>query len=240
MVRPCSLLVVFLVPAILLPQAKPAPGVKKARPGLLVRFTFAAAKDGRVEDVSGNRLVGKLAKGKLVKDDTGPSLELEGEGALRVGRSTKLNVADSPLVLGAWCHPGDRRGVVAALGGESNGLSLYLKDGVPTFAVRSADKLTIARAENRLPVGRWAHLMGVLDAAGRLRVWVDGKPSGDAVQGALLAKQPADGLSIGADTGSLVGDYRDEQHWTGRLRDVRLYRGVPADRELRQWAGLAK
>ena len=57
--------------------------------------------------------------------------------------------------------------VVAALGGESNGLALFLSDGVPTFAVRSAGKLTVARAENRVPRGRWVHLMGVLDAGGR-------------------------------------------------------------------------
>jgi hypothetical protein len=209
------------------------------KPALLLRYTFARVKKTEVPDDSGNGLAGKLVKGKPVKDDDGPALELEGEGHVSVPRSPKLKVADGPLVLGAWCHPGDRRGVVAALGGESNGVSLYLKDGVPTFAVRSAGKLTLAKAEQRVPVGRWVHLMGVLDGAGRLRVWVDGKPSGDTVQGALLDKQPADPMSVGADTGSLVGDYKDEQHWTGRLRDLRLYRGVPAEKDLRKWAKLS-
>jgi arylsulfatase A-like enzyme len=213
---------------------------KKVKPTLLVRYTFAAAKKaGQVDDVSGNGLVGKLVKGKLVKEDDGPALELEGEGYVSVPRSAKLNVAASPLVIGAWCNSGSSRGVVVALGGESNGVSLHLSDGVPTFAVRSNGKLTIAKADDSLPRGRWVHVMGVLDADGRLRVYVDGKAKGEAVQGAHLAKQPADGLSIGADTGSRVGDYRDEQFWTGRLRDVRLYRGVPAEKELHKWAGVA-
>jgi arylsulfatase A-like enzyme len=213
---------------------------KKVKPALVLRYTFAALKKERVEDVSGNGLAGRLVKGKLVKDDVGPALELEGEGHVGVASKALPNFADSPLVVGAWCSAGANRGVVAALGGEGQGFSLFLTDGVPTFAVRSDGKLSVAKAANRMPRGRWAHLMGVLDAAGRLRVWVDGKPSGDAVQGAHLARQPSDGLSIGADTGSRVGDYNDEQYWTGRLRDVRLYRGVPTEKELHQWAGLSE
>src|SRR5262249_30895603 len=155
--------------------------------------------------VSGNKLMGKLVKGKAVKDDDGPAVEFEGEGDVSVARSAKLDPADSPLAIGGWCHPGTPRGVGAALGGGGPGVRLYLKDGVPTFAVRAAGKLTLAQAEKRVPVGRWAHLMGVLGADGRLRVWVDGKPSGAAVQGSHIPRQPADGLSVGADTGSLVG-----------------------------------
>jgi hypothetical protein len=238
MSRLLSLLLVALGPGLVAGQDKPAP--KKVKPELLLRFTFAALKKGQVPDVSPGALEGKLEKGKLVKDDEGPALELEGEGQVSVARSAKLNVVDSPLVLGAWCHTGTNRGVVAALGGESNGLALFLSDGVPTFAVRSAGKLTVAKAENRVPRGRWVHLMGVLDAGGRLRVWVDGKASGDSAQGSHIGKQPMDGLSVGADTGSRVGDYNDEQHWTGRLRDVRLYRGVPAEKELHKWAGLSE
>lgn len=237
MPRLLAVLLALVLPALVPAETKPP--AKKARPGLLLRFTFAAVKKGQVEDVSGNGLAGKLVKGKLVKDD-GPALELEGQGYVSVPRSAKLDLAGQPLVLGAWCHAGASRGVVAAVGGEAEGVSLFLADGVPTFAVRSAGKLTVAKADDRLPRGRWSHLMGVLGADGRLRLWVNGKASGDAVQGAHLTKQPAGGLSVGADTGSRVGDYRDEQFWTGRLRDVRLYRGVPAEKELRQWAGLAE
>ena len=109
-------------------------------------------------------------------------------------------------------------------------------DGVPTFAVRSANVLKEARADDSVGRGRWVHLMGVLEAGGKLRVWVDGKPSGDAVQGALIKVTPADGMSVGADLGSRVGDYNDPQYWTGKLRDVRYYRGPLTEKELRAWA----
>jgi hypothetical protein len=209
---------------------------KKVKPELVLRYTFEAAEKGRVKDISGSGHAGTLVKARLVKADDGPALELEGEGVVNVTRSAKFNPADSPLVIGAWAHPGAPRGVVASMGGEAHGFSLYLADGVPTFALRIDGKLILARAEKRIPNGRWAHVMGVLDADGRARVWVDGRASGEAVNAGHLARNPADGMYVGADMGSLVGDYRGNQHFTGRLRDVRLYRGVPAEAELKKWA----
>src|SRR3979411_1799427 len=88
----------------------------------------------------------------------------------------------------------------------------------------------------RARAGRWTPLMGILEADGRIRVWVDGRASGDAAQADLLAARPQDGLSIGADTGTQVGDYPDEQPFSGKLMDVRFYRGVPAEKELTKWS----
>ena len=78
--------------------------------------------------------------------------------------------------------------------------------------------------------------MGVLEADGRIRVWVDGRASGDATQAELLTVRPKDGLSIGADTGTQVGDYPDEQPYSGKIMDVRFYRGVPAEKEIAKWS----
>ena len=55
-------------------------------------------------------------------------------------------------------------------------------------------------------------------------------------RGGLIKATPADGMSIGADTGSRVGDYNDAQYWTGKLRDVRYHRGALTEQELRAWA----
>jgi arylsulfatase A-like enzyme len=208
---------------------------KKVKTSLVLRYTFADVKKGQMSDISGNGLHGQLVKGKLVTDDGGPVVELAGDGYIRLAVTPKLDPSFRPLTIGARCFPDDRRGVAAALGGESHGFSLYLDDGVPAFAVRSAGKLTVARAAEAVPAGRWVHLMGVLDTDGRLRVWVDGKPSGDAVQGSHLTARPADALSIGADTGSLVGEYKNSRHWKGKLADVRLYWGMPGQDEVGKW-----
>lgn len=211
---------------------------KKAGPGLALHYTFEGKTKDIVTDVAATQHQSKITKGSVVKTDRGRAVEFRGEGHIQVTPSPKLDPVGTALVIAAWCYAGSNRGVVAAMGGEKQGFSLYLKDGVPTFAVRSGNVLKEAKAEEGIGRGRWVHLMGVLEPGGKMRVWVDGKPVGDSVQSALIKQTPEDGLSIGADTGSRVGDYKDAQCWTGKLRDVRYYRGPVEAKELRKWAGL--
>ena len=139
--------------------------------------------------------------------------------------------------------PGSQRNVVSS--GWRLGVELleapaddHLDEGVVIESRYrfGGDALTVAKADRRVPLRRWVSLVGVLDADGRLRVWVDGKPAGAAVEGSHFRAQPAAGMSVGADTGSLVGDYKDAQHWKGKLTGVRLYRGVPDVKVLELWA----
>ena len=212
------------------------PEAAKPKPGLQFRFTFADVKKDQVADKAGNGMTATLVKGKVVREGDDYALQFEGTGCLKLVPSPRLDPSRSAVVVGAWIDPTVSKGVLIAIGGETTGLSLYLRDGVPTFAVRSKGKLTLARAERRATAGRWTHLMGVLEADGRIRVWVDGRASGDAAQAELLVVRPKDGLSIGADTGTQVGDYPDEQPYSGRLMDVRFYRGVPAEKEIAKWS----
>ena len=212
-----------------------ARGEVKPKAGLQFRYTFTGVKKDQVADASGNAMTATLVKGKVVREGDEHALQFEGTGHLSVAPSARLDPSGSPIIVGAWVEPTISKGVLVAVGGATTGLSLYLKDGVPTFAVRSRGKLTLARAERRATAGRWTHLVGVLGADGRIRVWVDGRASGDAAQAELLGVRPKDGLSIGADTGTQVGDYPDEQPFAGKLRDVRFYRGVPSDKELATW-----
>ena len=209
---------------------------KKPKAGLQFRYTFADVKKDQIADESGNAIWATLVKGKVVRDGDEYAVQFEGGGSLTVAPSASLDPSGSPIVLGAWVDPAVSKGVLIALGGSTTGMSLYLKDGVPTFAVRSKGKLTFARAERRISAGRWTHLMGVLESDGRVRVWVDGRASGDSAQAELLSVRPKDGLSIGADTGTQVGDYPDEQPYSGKLMDVRFYRGVPSEKEITKWS----
>jgi hypothetical protein len=53
--------------------------------------------------------------------------------------------------------------------------------------------------------------------------------------GAIAAK-PADGLSVGDDTGSKVGDYGATTGWRGLLEDLRLYWGELDVEAIENWA----
>jgi hypothetical protein len=218
---PRLLLALLALP--LLAVGKPDPADVKTK--LVWRYTFAAD-----EKRPGKAVKAKVEKGTLI---------LEGEGHLDLGKPA-YDPTNKPLSVGAKVWLDGATGVVVAHGGEDEGFSLYIDRTEPVFAVRSSGKLTVARSGKKLARGRWYHVMGVLDADGKLRVWIDGKFTGSAVQGALLSAKPKDGLSIGADLDSWVGEYRSNNPLTGRLRDVRLYWSAPAEKDLNAWAGLAE
>ena len=148
---------------------------------------------------------------------------------------TKLDPSGKPFTVGAWCKPESADGVIIAQGGGSHGFSLYMKEGVPQFAVRSRGLLSVASGKEKLAPGEWAHLTGVLNARGEIHLRVNGKDVEMAKSGAIAAK-PADGLSIGDDLGSKVGAYGAGTAWRGLLEDVRLYWGELDAEAIESWA----
>src|SRR6185295_7062370 len=122
-----------------------------------------------------------------------------------------------------------------ALGGPAHGFSLYLKEGAPHLAVRSGGELFTARGAQNLALNTWTHLAASLRDTGEIVLYVDGKLAATA-PGAAIQSKPADGLSVGADAGSLVGDYGGALAWHGLLEDVRLYWGELDAPNLKQWS----
>jgi len=75
----------------------------------------------------------------------------------------------------------------------------------------------------------------VLDAASRLRLYVDGELAASG-PGQLVGRRPADPLDVGSDSGSAVGEYEPPLAFDGTLEDVRLYWGALDQEALREWA----
>ena len=124
---------------------------------------------------------------------------------------------------------------------ERDGFSLYLKEGVPHFAVRSHGELASVADDDLVVLEQWVHLLGAVGSDGQLQLLVNGWPVAKA-QGKLIAGTPEKPLCIGADFGGPIGDYKGPLNWRGLLEDVRLYWGV-MDRnehrdELGDWADL--
>ncbi|MFP6648584.1 MAG: hypothetical protein VB817_03940, partial [Pirellulaceae bacterium] len=65
---------------------------------------------------------------------------------------------------------------------------------------------------------------------------LDGKPAGKSSQLHLVSSQPADNLNLGADGGSLVGNYDNSQPFVGKLEDVRLYWGNLRPKLIASWS----
>src|SRR5690606_27593216 len=102
----------------------------------------------------------------------------------------------TPIVAGARVTPKSATGVILAQGGESLGYSLYLHDGVPTFAVRSQGSLRVVRSPRAVELGKEVHLAGALRPGGRLVLWIDGEEVAET-RGLLIARKPAEPLTLG-------------------------------------------
>ena len=200
---------------------------------LVLRPGFSDIRDGVVKDTSGKGNDGKLSGAEIVMGRRGKALKFDGQGSVVVG--TKLDPSGKPFTVGAWCRPESADGVIIAQGGGSHGFALYVKDGLPQFAVRSRGTLSVVRGRAILAPGQWSHLTGLLNARGEIHLRVNGQHVGMAKSGAIAAK-PADGLSLGDDTGSKVGAYGAGTAWRGSLEDVRLYWGELNAEAIASWA----
>jgi arylsulfatase A-like enzyme len=178
----------------------------------------------------------ELIGGTVVPGHKGRALELTGKGTVyKADSSGPRNPAFKPIVLGGWIYPQKESGVILAQGGEGQGYSLYLEAGTPIFAVRSAGNLKQLEGP-KIPLEKWTHLVVVLAADGKGTLYLDGKPAGKSSQLHLVSSQPADNLNLGADGGSLVGNYDNPQPFVGKLEDVRLYWGNLRPKLIAPWS----
>ena len=143
--------------------------------------------------------------------------------------------SDSSTPSGAWCRVDKPGGVLIAQGGESQGYSLYLQNNTLVFAVRAEGVLKQVRG-TRIALGEWTHVAAILNANGQAQLYINGKPAGKQRKVGFVSARPADGLTVGEDSGSLVGKYESPQPFSGGLDDVRLYWGPLPLEQLSAWA----
>lgn len=176
-----------------------------------------------------------LPPATLVDGRKGKALRLQGGQSPILPANGGLNPAGKPFTMGSWCLPESPDGVILSLGGGTHGFSLFLQDGLPCVAVRTAGGLAIVRGNQRLPLNEWHHVAAVLNARAELRLFVNGKPAGSVKCNGITAK-PAETFSLGSDPGGRVGPYETALQWKGLLEDARLYWGELEKNALDAWA----
>ena len=201
---------------------------------LVLRYDFEDVADGLVKDASSKGNEGQLSGGEVVVGRKGKALKLAGQGSVAV--AGRLDSSRKPITVGAWCKPEAADGVVVSQGGGSHGFSLYLKDGVPQFALRSQGKLSVVSGKEKLALGEWAHLLGVLNARGEIHLRVNGKDVGMAKSGPIAAK-PFDKMEVGDDSSNRVAEYGAATAWRGLIEDMRVYWGELDVEKIEAWAG---
>ncbi|MAG55657.1 MAG: sulfatase [Planctomycetes bacterium] len=142
-------------------------------------------------------------------------------------------VANVPFTVGARATPKQKTGVLVAQGGSVLGYRLELVDGRPTFHIRDRNQLFTVTAPDPVAMDRPVVIAGRLAPNGRISLWVAGKRVAQT-RARLISRIPADGLSIGEDSGSAVADDSGTS-FIGDLTDIRLWSGVLPARQLRNW-----
>ncbi|MFP6867326.1 MAG: PQQ-binding-like beta-propeller repeat protein [Roseibacillus sp.] len=140
-----------------------------------------------------------------------------------------LDPSGKPVTVDLWVFPDGPGGVVLAHGGPTNGYAVTLKKKVPSFLVRADEKLTSISAKAALKAG-WNHLVGVLGADQSMRLYVNGELAASGKATGLLTVAPVQGLDLGTDSQSAVGDYKAGFNFTGLIDELRVsFREVGAE-----------
>jgi hypothetical protein len=221
---------------------RPSRTTRAERPEIALHYDLWVVEGTRVDDASGKKHDGTISNGRIVYGRNKNAVSLNGDGSITMANvPDSFNPKDRPFTVGAYCQPAAADGVLVAMGDKSNGFSLYLKGGVPHFAIRSNGELMHVVADDPVVMHQWVHLAGAIDTQGRLRLIVNAWPVSD-VSGKFLSQKPDEPFCAGADMGSAVGDYSTPMHWRGLIQDMRLYWGYLARGDNREqwgdWANL--
>lgn len=115
----------------------------------------------------------------------------------------------------------DPDGVIAARGGDHNGVALHVSGGRLTFSARRNGALTSVVAGDLLKAGR-SHIETWVDDEGVLSLTVDGETVASKPTQSAFPTGTDDETSIGFDRGSPVGDYTAPNPFTGEIIDVSI------------------
>lgn len=198
----------------------------------LVRLREKYKDDGTIVNFAAAEA--RRVKTRMIRQVANQGKEVSGKAFEEFPTSPQLDPSNKPLTLGGFVKSTTGDGVIMAQGGESLGFALSLDDGQPVFSVRSRGMLK-QLVGSKVDWSKEVHVVAQLDADGMARIFINGEPQGEPVKLALIPGRPADGLSFGADAGSLVGDYPADNGLTGQVRDLRLYWGVIKPPAMKKW-----
>jgi arylsulfatase A-like enzyme len=110
-------------------------------------------------------------------------------------------------------------GVIVAQGGNARGYALHLAEGKLVFSTRNGGELSSVVATEALTSG--SHKVeAAVDAAGQVKLNVDGKQVGEGKLPGLIDRRPGEGLTVGNDGGAPVGEYTAPHAFTGKVANV--------------------
>jgi hypothetical protein len=198
--------------------------------GLAAWWTFDDPENSSVAlDYSGHRNGGILERARRTTGFDGSALVCDGGSVLVPGSPTLGALQKFTLecrVKTEVAHQ-DNRWIVNGVFGHNvrAGFRIGLLQGKPCFQVPQTEWSHHLVGREPLPLGKWVHLAATFDGA-TMRLYMDGQECGTMSRpGALL---PTDGRLV---LGSY--DVGHQSHFQGLLDDVRIYRRVLSEENIR-------
>jgi len=152
----------------------------------------------------------------------GGGRRFDGTNYIDVPKSRTLDPAVTSWTVTVQLKAEQPDGVILAQGGEVNGYCLSMEKGRPVFTVTgNRDRSSVSAPQSIL--GQRATLVASW-RDGKLRLAVNGPTSNEAPLKSPIAKQPTDGLQIGADMNSKVLG-KAKPGFSGVIYYVGLYSG---------------
>jgi len=139
-------------------------------------------------------------------------------------------IAGKSLRITCEVEPQSRNAVIVAQGGKSVGYSLYLTDGIPTFAVRENGELySVAAAA---APGKSYSIEAQLQGDGTMTLSIDNQLVAKGNAAGLVPKQPKEAMCVGFDSGAPVAKYKQKgtDPFQGNITGLKV---VTADAALR-------
>jgi arylsulfatase A-like enzyme len=129
------------------------------------------------------------------------------------------NIAGKGFTVSAEIEGDAKDGVIVAQGGNARGYALHVAEGKLVFSARNGGDLSSIVATEALPAG--AHkIEASVDAAGQVKLTVDGKQVGEGKLASLIDRRPGEGLTVGNDGGAPVGEYTAPHAFEGKVTNV--------------------
>ena len=164
-------------------------------------------------------------RGKGKKGGTSKKLSFDLKQGDELTRENAPMVANRPFTVTATIEPKRPDGVIVAQGGTRCGWSLYLKDGRLALATRRNHDQTIVTSKSKLPSGK-VSITAALGKDGAVSFAANGKDLGaSGKQPGAVYDMPDEPLNVGSDTRSCIGDYSQDNPFTGTIEKLRIQLG---------------
>lgn len=134
-------------------------------------------------------------------------------------RFSSPNIVQRSITIFGHVKSSGQNGVIVAQGGHQNGYAVYLNQGKIAFDIRRTERLTQLASSQELP--QEFDFQAELTAE-VMRLIVDGKTVAQISSPGLIPVQPKDGLDIGRDERTAVGNYLSPHPLQGKVSQLKV------------------